>query len=328
MNIKIAHKDIEKILKVTKEDISVSTRDKEIILISKTDNTPKGMTIVIKAEGEVIEAGISTIKSEVLSNIAKNSTWVTITENKITTETREIGYLTNKNSLEIPVIGGKITEITNNDFYKVLDVEFAIAQDETRPILNTVLVDSENVVALDGCRLAIRSHKGNYNKVLIHKDLIKLYKKFKNKGPVKVYQIQDQQTLEFDNVMITGKTEEGTFVNYKSLINLTDEIIAKVNATELVKLLKTYKKVNLLKLEFIDDKLQLEVKSTDMVIKDNIQITKEGKDLELAVNIKYLIESLSKYESPELNMSNNVSPIYIKEGYKLDLVLPVRFMKK
>ena len=114
------------------------------------------------------------------------------------------------NSLPIPQLGDYITEISKDDFDKVIDVEYAIGKDPIRPILNCVYVDDKNIVALDGYRLASRSHIGNYQKVLIPHKLIKLYKKFKNTSSVAIYQ---RVMLNFEeNVMITGKTEEGSYL--------------------------------------------------------------------------------------------------------------------
>lgn len=328
MKISVAYKDIEKILKVTKEEVSVIADEDKITLLANIDNTLDTKTILILAEGEVIEPGASIIKNEVLSNIPKNSTWVDITEDTLKTDTREIKYTVNNSSLPIPQLGDYITEISKDDFDKVIDVEYAIGKDPIRPILNCVYVDDKNIVALDGYRLASRSHIGNYQKVLIPHKLIKLYKKFKNTSSVAIYQRGDVQTLVFENVMITGKTEEGSYFNYKGLINVSDEVVAKVNPKEIVKLLKTYKKVELVTLNFRSNGLELIAKSADMTIKDIVDIEKSGKDLEIHVNIKYLTECLSHYgEKTELHMSNNVSPIIVTENNNLDLLLPIRIAK-
>lgn len=329
MKITVAQNDIEKILKVTKEEVSIIADKERITLIAKTDNTPEANTIFIIADGEVIEPGTSIIKSEVLSNIPKNSNWVDITEDTIKTGEREIKYTVNNSKLPIPELGEFITEISKDDFDKVIDVEYAIAKDSIRPILNCVYVDDKNIVALDGYRLASRSHKGNYNKVLIPQELIKLYKKFKNTTNIKIYQNNNIQTLAFENVMITGKTEEGSYFNYKSVINISNEVVAKINANKVVKLLKTYKKVELVTLNFRSNGLELIAKSADMTIKDIVDIEKSGKDLEIHVNIKYLTECLSHYgENTELRMRDNMSPITITENEKLDLVLPIRIIKE
>lgn len=329
MKISVAYKDIEKILKVTKEEVSVIADEEKITLLANTDNTPDTKTILILAEGEVIEPGASIIKNEVLSNIPKNSARVEITEDTIKTGEREIKYTVNNSKLPIPELGEFITEISKKDFDKVLDVEYAIGKDPTKPIINCVCIDNENVVALDSFRLASRSHKGNYNKVLIPQELIKLYKKFKNTTNIKIYQNNNIQTLAFENVMITGKTEEGSYFNYKSVINISNEVVAKINANKVVKLLKTYKKVELVTLNFRSNGLELIAKSADMTIKDIVDIEKSGKDLEIHVNIKYLTECLSHYgENTELRMRDNMSPITITENEKLDLVLPIRIIKE
>lgn len=329
MKISVAYKDIEKILKVTKEEVSVIADEEKITLLANTDNILDTKTILIVAEGEVIEPGASIIKNEVLSNIPKNSARVEITEDTLKTNTREIKYAVNNSSFPIPQLGDYITEISKDDFDKVIDVEYAIAKDSIRPILNCVYVDDKNIVALDGYRLASRSHNGNYKKVLIPQELIKLYKKFKNTTNIKIYQNNNIQTLAFENVMITGKTEEGNYINYKSFIDISDEVVAKVNAKEIIKLLKTYKKVKLVTLNFRANDLELIAKSADMSIKDIVDIEKSGKDLEIHVNIKYLTECLSHYgENTELHMTNSVSAIVITENEKLDLILPIRIRKE
>ena len=50
MKISVAYKDIEKILKVTKEEVSVIADEEKITLLANTDNTPDTKTILVAEE--------------------------------------------------------------------------------------------------------------------------------------------------------------------------------------------------------------------------------------------------------------------------------------
>lgn len=326
INAIIEKNSIEKMLKVTKQDITVTTEGEKILLIARSSKDLENATfIIIEAKGEIIETGSTLISNEILTNIPKNCYEVRVEGDKIKADKRKISFTYNNAGALVDIERGEKTNtITYNDFEKILDTEYAIAKDETRPILKNIYINNNEAVALDGYRLALRNLEGNYNESYIHEDIVKLYKKFKSADDVSIYRNGLLQTIEFDNIRLIKKIEEGKYISYKSLISENWNTSIKLESKKILEVLNSYKKIEYVRFDIEKNNLTVIASNESMSIEDEISIEKTGENLLIAANIKYLIDSFKKYENPTILFTNSVSPMYFKEDNKLDLVLPIR----
>lgn len=328
MIAELTSEPIQELLKLTKGDISVIAKDK-IYLIAETD--PRMLTgdrVMIIVNAEVTKPGQTIIDRKVLANIPKKGALI-IDKNNIRCGTRNIKFKENSLTLAPMNIGEKFLDIPKTEFEKVLDVEYAISQEPTRPILQGVFINQDSIVALDGYRLALRNHSIESNldsfEVVIPGELIKLYKKIKSEENIKVYVKDNFITLEVGGIQISFRQIEGKYINYKSLLPNDHKLEVKVESQELLKLLQSYKDINLIKFKFKSDEIAIEASNEIMTIEDKFKCKMKGEPMKIAFNPKYLIDTLKHYKDAIMfEFMNPVSPLVIRDFEKYDLILPVR----
>lgn len=333
MNIAMNCEPIQELLKLTKSDISVIAKDK-IYLIAETE--PKeliGNRVMITVDGEITTKGQTIISRTVLSNISKNGQLI-IDKNTIKCGTRSIKFKDNFETLVPMEIGERFLTIPKAEFDKGIDVDYAIATDDTRPVLKGIFLDNYNFVALDGYRLAIREHNISANEdgfgpnsfeVLIPGELIKLYKKLKSNSDINIYVEDNFITLEIGDIQISVRKIEGVYIKYKSLLPQDHKLEVKVESQELLKLLQSYKDIKLVKFKLESNEITISAINEVMTIKDTLNCKMKGEPIEIAFNPKYLIDTLKHYkDSVIFELKNSTSPLVIKDFEKYDLILPVR----
>lgn len=221
---------------------------------------------------------------------------------------------------------------------------FAIAQDETRPILTGVLFEVKegklNMVALDGYRLALKREYIDTNNtisaVIPGKTLNEISKILDDSDEIANITFTTNHILfNLGNTKVISRLLEGEFIKYSSIIpeeyNL--KITAKrnelLNCIERASLLAKEGNTNLIKLNIQEDNLIITSNSQLGKVKEELAIILQGQPLEIAFNSKYLIDVLKIMEEEEIDMefTSAVSPCIIRNKEKDDciyLVLPVR----
>lgn len=221
---------------------------------------------------------------------------------------------------------------------------FATAQDETRPILTGALLEivegKISLVALDGYRLALKSAQVDYSKdikvVIPSKTLNEVNKILEDDdSDVKIVCTDSHIIFILSGTIITSRLLEGQFLNYKDIIRNDYKSRVRVkaqdikNSIERASLLAREGKNNLVKLEFLDDKLVITSNSEIGDVYEEIPITLEGDDIEIAFNSKYILDGIRIIDSEDITMDlvSSVNPCIIKpaddENYTY-LILPVR----
>lgn len=202
-------------------------------------------------------------------------------------------------------------------------VLFAVSTDETRPILTGVLLaftgDSLKLVATDTHRLAVRTEKiageGSATAIIPARAMNELIRLAGDDDTVTVSLAQGQARFEVDKTTMTTRLLEGQFPNYERVIptsfdrRLTLEteafqqavkrasIVARDNAHRVV-------------LETEGAQLALSAESgTIGSVRDEIEVAREGDDITIAFNAKYMNDVLSIVET---------------EGVALELTEPLR----
>ncbi|SKA97435.1 DNA polymerase-3 subunit beta [Caloramator quimbayensis] len=221
---------------------------------------------------------------------------------------------------------------------------FAIAQDETRPILTGILFEIKdgmlNFVALDGYRLALKSESiessQNISAVIPGKTLSEISKILEPSDDiVKITFTPNHILFTFENTKIISRLLDGEFINYRQIVPDEYKLRVKVSKNELLdsieraSLLAREGKTNLIKFEISDDKMVITSNSQIGKVYEEIEIELEGEGIKIAFNSKYFVDVLRIIDSEEiyLEFSTSVSPCVVKKcdsNNYIYLVLPVR----
>lgn len=328
MKVALDCEKVQQLLKLTKGNVSVIAKENIELIAEINPKEPTGNCAILTINEGIEEVGQTVIEREVLDNIPKVGELI-IEDNLIKCGSRKIEFNSNDTVLEVTSIGNKYITIPYEEFKKIVEIEYSVSSDETRPILQGILIDKNNFVALDGFRIAIRKHNIHMeNEIVIPGELMKFYKKLKSKEDIYVYIDDNFTTLEVGDIKISIKSLEGDYIKYKSILPEGYRTTVEIESKSLVDILKSYKDVKVVKLNFLKDKVEIEAKSSKMTIKDEVECTTDGELIEIAFNPKYLIDALKQYEgNVRIQLNNKVSPVSITKDYKYDLVVPVRIRK-
>ena len=223
---------------------------------------------------------------------------------------------------------------------------FAASIDESKGIIVGVLIEMEeaslNMVALDGFRMAITREvmKNEENKkIIIAARILNEINKIisENEESKDIYFILDEKKAVFllDGTKIVLRLLEGDFIKYNDILPKEYKTKVKVSRSELLNsierasLLAKEGKNNLIKLSIFRDKIIITSRSEEGNVKEEVFIEKEGADLDIGFNSKYILDVLKVVsdDSISLEFNTSVSPCLIKpvEGKEYEyLVLPVR----
>lgn len=225
-------------------------------------------------------------------------------------------------------------------------VAFAASQDETRPVLSGVLFSPKQakmeVVATDGFRLSRKEEKG---KSSILKDLIvparaidelaKILPGEKEKLGIAVSEKENQVLFGTDDVVLTTRVLEGEFPDYKKIIPRdfsTKLTLERENLLQAVRLAAVFAReaANIVKLEVAKGEVSLSAENPQTgQQKARLEAKKEGEDLEVAFNWRFLSDflSASQGEDLEVALSGPTSPAVFKDTSDpsfLHLIMPIR----
>lgn len=220
---------------------------------------------------------------------------------------------------------------------------FAIAQDETRPILTGVLFEIKdntlNLVALDGFRLALKKESidsdQSISAVIPGKTLNEVVKILDDEGDVNITFTGNHILFNLGETKVISRLLEGEFIKYSSII--PEEFNLKVtvkrsnllNCIERASLVAKEGNTNLIKFNIEDDNIVITSNSQLGNVREELNIILQGQPLQIAFNSKYLIDVLKIMDDEEINIefTSSVSPCVIKNAENIKctyLVLPVR----
>lgn len=333
------------------------------ILVEAKENTVKltgtdlDITIETRIAAEVIEEGSVVMPSHIFGDVIKKFPEADITvqlnerfQMDIICEDSIFTTLQGLEPYEYPEVQQveKKEQIKlRQDIFKkmIQQTTFAVATDETRPILTGALLEVENgsivMVCLDGYRLALRKeilpeNTVNTSIIVPGKSLNEISRILEDEE-LDVYINVGDKHVHFDlgDTQIISRLLEGEFVNYKQIIPQEYKTRVKVDrlllqqSLERASLMSRELENNLIKLNVQDDKLVITSNSDIGKIYEQIPIIVEGKNIEIAFNARYLLDVMRVIKDDEicLDFTTNVSPCIVRplegEAYCY-LVLPVR----
>jgi DNA polymerase-3 subunit beta len=227
---------------------------------------------------------------------------------------------------------------------------YAASIEEAKGIIVGVLLEMDEegmtMVALDGFRMAVTREsmeKAPKMKIIIAARILnEVNRVFSEDENIKeVDMIIDEKKAVFlmEGARIVLRIMEGEFVKYKDILPKEYLSRQKVNRGEMIdcleraSLLAKEGKNNLVKLSIVRDKILISSRSEEGNVKEELFVEKEGNDLEIGFNAKYLLDALKVIDDEEVVMefNTNVSPCLIKplEGNRYEyLILPVRISPK
>ncbi|NRT76339.1 hypothetical protein [Clostridium beijerinckii] len=281
------------------------------------------------------EDGELAIPQEVFALLPKKTSLV-IENNVIKTEDQEIKLDPGTMSI-IPIDIHNEECINIPNFNKLVECKYAIAKDEARPALQCLYIDKNNIVALDGYRMSVRSNKENITcePILIPYQIVKLLRNFSKNDIATIYHDDNYIKICFSWVSIMCKRprdkkgDKLKFINYESLFPNQDTTRVTLNALELADICKQITKLNsysqIVNFNFNSNGSYLVTRVQGIRYKKYFKCRIDGSDLDIAVNAKYMLETLRNYKGDAtLCMSNVASPITITDyENKKDLVLPI-----
>ena len=220
---------------------------------------------------------------------------------------------------------------------------FAVADSTAKPIHQGSLFKIENgnldVVSVDGYRLALRREAINYANntefVVPGKTLIEISKILsgETEDEVSIFFTKNHIVFEFDDTVVVSRLIEGEYFRIDQMLSSDYETKIQVNKKELLDcidratlLVKESDKKPII-LSITDDNIELKIQSQIGSMDEEIDINKEGKDIMIGFNPRFLIDALRVIddETVTIYLVNPKAPCFIRddeENYTY-LILPV-----
>lgn len=335
----------------------------ECILIEATQNEIKftsndmEMGIETKVEGEVIEKGTIALDARIFSDIIRklpdNDVVISTDDNLNTTIICEKAKFTipgksGEDFAYIPFIEKSESIVISQFTLKeiIRQTIFSIAANENNKLMTGELFQVYDnilkVVSLDGHRIAIRKIelRENYadKKVIVPGKTLNEISKIlsgETEDSVSIYFTENHIIFEFDQTVVVSRLIEGEFFRIDQMLSSDYETKIKINKKEFLNcidratlLVKEGDKKPII-VNITDGFMELKINSQLGSMNEDIDIEKEGKDILIGFNPKFLIDALKVIddETIEIYLVNSKAPCFIKdqnESY-IYLVLPVNF---
>lgn len=310
-------------------------------------------------EGEIIEKGIIALEAKLFSDIVRK-----LPDNDIIIETSDnfqVNISCEKAKFNLAGKSGDdftyLPYIEKEDFITISQFTlkniinqtiFSISDNDTNKLMTGELFeinDSElKVVALDGHRIAIRKIdlKESYNnqKVIVPgktlSDISKILPGDADKD-VNIYFTNNHIVFEFENTIVVSRLIEGNYFKIEQMLSNDYETKFVINKKEFIDcidratlLVKEGDKKPII-INVKDGGMELRISSYMGSMNEEIDIQKEGRDILIGFNPKFLIDSLRVIEDENVNiyMMNSKAPCFIKndeESY-IYLILPVNIQE-
>ncbi len=335
----------------------------ECILIDATTDiikfTGNDMELGIETtvEGDILEKGVIAIDAKIFSEIVRklpdNEVVIECDNNLQTTITCEkakfnISCKSGEDFSYLPFVE-KTETITLSQFTLkeiIRQTIFSIADNDSNKLMTGELFQIQDnmlkVVSLDGHRISIRKTelKDVYQsrKVVVPgKTLMEVSKILSGEveSEVTISFTSNHIVFEFDNTVVVSRLIEGEYFRIDQMLSSDYETKVKINKKEFLNcidratlLVKEGDKKPII-INILDDVMELKIKSQIGSMNEEIMISKEGRDLLIGFNPKFLIDALRVIDEEEvtLYLMNPKAPCFIKDDNEnyIYLILPVNF---
>jgi DNA polymerase-3 subunit beta len=220
---------------------------------------------------------------------------------------------------------------------------FAISADETRYVLNGVLVSVKGkkirFVATDGRRLAysekeFENTKGkNFEMIVPTKAVHELIKMMTWEGVVKIIVSKNQAIFYLGDSYLSTRLIEGNFPNYEQVIPKEEKTATVANRDDMLQAIRrtsllTSPESPAVKMDFVKGKILISSRSPNMgEAKEELAAEMKGPEMAIGFNPQYLIDVLKNLdiENISLSLTDPDKPGLVKgkDGY-LYVVMPMQ----
>ena len=335
----------------------------ECILIDATTNEIKftandmELGIETKIEGDIISKGIVALDAKIFSEIVRK-----LPDNEVSIETDENYRTTITCEKAVFTIAGKSGEdfsylptIEKNKFIYlsqftlkevIRQTIFSISDNDSNKLMTGELFEVNGnelkVVSLDGHRISIRKIelKDSFDniKVVVPGKTLNEISKILSGGTedeVRIFFTSNHIVFEFDKTVVVSRLIEGQYFNIKQMLSSDYETKISINKKEFLNcidratlLVKEGDKKPII-INITDGDLELKITSVVGTMNENIDIVKDGKDIMIGFNPRFLIDALKVIDDEEINiyLVNPKAPCFIKDAEEkyIYLILPVNF---
>ena len=335
------------------ECILIDVRNDEIKLTA--NDMELGIETTI--EGQIIEKGMIALDAKIFLDIVRklpdNDITIETDSNLKTTITCEkakfniIGK-SGEDFSYLPVIEKNESVVISQFTLKevIRQTIFSISDNDTNKIMTGELFeitdDILRVVSLDGHRISIRKIrlKNTYSakKMIVPgKTLSEISKILSGdtEKDVNIYFTNNHILFEFDNTVVVSRLIEGEYFKIDQMLSSDYETKVKINKKEFLScidratlLVKEGDKKPVI-INITDSSMELKMNTIIGSMDEEIDIEKNGKDIMIGFNPKFLIDALRVIDDEEIDlyMVNPKAPCFIRdaeENYNY-LILPVNF---
>lgn len=223
---------------------------------------------------------------------------------------------------------------------------FSIAANENNKLMTGELFEIKDnilkVVSLDGHRIAIRKIelKESYTdkKVVVPGKTLNEISKILSgevEDQVQIFFTDNHIVFEFDDTVVVSRLIEGEYFRIEQMLSSDYETKIKINKREFLNCIdratlfvkEGEKKPIIINIE--GNQMVLNINSQIGSMNEDIDIAKEGKDIMIGFNPRFLIDALKVIDDEEITiyLVNPKAPCFIKdetESY-IYLILPVNF---
>ena len=326
----------------------------DIIKLTGND-TELGIETVVK--GEILEEGKIALNARIFSDIIRK-----LPDNDVTIESNEnFNVMIVCEKAKFTIVGkagedfSNLPYIEKNNFISlsqftlkevIQQTIFSISDNESNKLMTGELIeviDNEmKVVSLDGHRISIRKIelKENYEhvKVVVPGKTLSDISKILTGGTedeVHIFFTNNHILFEFDNTIVVSRLIEGEYFKINQMLSSDYETKIVINKREMLDcidratlLVKEGDKKPII-INIKDNMMELKINSVVGSMDETVDIVKEGKDIMIGFNPKFLIDALRVIDDEKINvyLVNPKAPCFIrddKESY-VYLILPVNF---
>ena len=335
------------------ECIVINATALEITLISNDME----LGIETKLKGEIIEKGKVALEAKFLSEIIRK-----LPDSEVTIETDDKYNVTIRCEKSVLTIPGKDAEdfsylpyIERNQSISlsqftlkeiIRQTIFSIGDNESNKVMTGELFEvTDNnlrVVSLDRYRVSIRNVKLSkiYNdiKVIVPGKTLNEISKILSgdmESQVNIFFSQNHILFEFDDTIVLSRLIEGEFFKINQMLTKDYSSTITVNKRDFLEcidratlLVKEGNKKPVI-IDVKDGSININIVSTFGKMNEDIDILKEGNDIKIGFDPKFLMDALRVIDNENISMffMNAKAPCTIRdeEGNYIYLILPVNY---
>ena len=335
----------------------------ECILIDTTSGVIKltandmDLGIETTVDGDVLDKGCIALEAKLFSEIVRK-----LPDSEVTIETDDNNKALIKCEKAKFNIAGKdgedfvaLPEIEKNHFITLSQFSlkeiirqtiFSIADNESNRMMSGELLqidqDQLRLVSLDGQRISIRkiTLKESYDPikaVIPGKTLNEISKILFGdmEDDVRIYFTDRHVLFEFDQTVVVSRLLEGEYFQIDKMISSDYNTKITINKKELqgcierASLLIRESERKPIIINVTDGSMEMKIQSAMGSMNEDIDISKEGRDIMIGFNPKFILDALRVIDDEEITMYlvNPKAPLIIKndEQSYIYLVLPISF---